>query len=231
MEAGLTASALAAALARIAHVQAHLSGPASAMLAIVAIGATLIRWLWAVTQHLTTMAHEGAHATMGSAVGRPVTGMRFKLNGEGATAIPGSGTLGSLSTGIAGYLGPSAFGLGAAELIRLGHIVAVLWVGLAGLVAIMTVLRFSFGIVSVLVAFVLLFGVAGFGTVGVQVLTAYAIAWFLLVSGVKMVRIDGKGNGDAKILRGATKIPHGFWWWLWQLGTAAALLFGATLLI
>jgi len=65
----------------------------------------------------------------------------------------------------------------------------------------------------------------------VQVLTAYAIAWFLLVSGVKMVRIDGKGNGDAKILRGATKIPHGFWWWLWQLGTAAALLFGATLLI
>ena len=139
--------------------------------------------------------------------------------------------LGPFPTAVAGYLGPSLFGVGAAALIRAGYIVAVLWLGVIGLLAIMAVLRKSFGVVSVVLAFVLLFGVAGFASVGVQVLTAYAVTWFLLVSGVKMVRIDGKANGDARKLRTITKVPHGFWWWLWQLSAGTALVFGATLLV
>jgi hypothetical protein len=63
------------------------------------------------------------------------------------------------------------------------------------------------------------------------VLTAYAVTWFLLISGVKTVRIDDKANGDAKKLRTITKVPHGFWWCLWQLGAGAALVFGATLFV
>jgi Peptidase M50B-like len=227
----MTASALAASLERIGQVQAHLSWPGSVLLALVALGATLIRWLWAVTQHITTMAHEGAHATVGSALGRKVNGVTFKANGFGATSLSGGGALGNFSALVTGYLGPSAFGVGAAALIKAGYIVAVLWIGLAGLLIIMTLLRKSFGIVSVIVAFALLFVVAGFASVGAQVLTAYAIAWFLLVSGVHMIRTDGKGAGDAGKLRGMTRIPVGFWSGLWLLGSAVALVFGAILLV
>jgi hypothetical protein len=67
----MTASALAASLERIGHVQAHLSAPASVLMAIIAIGASLVGWLWSVTQHVTTMAHEAAHAAVGSATKVP----------------------------------------------------------------------------------------------------------------------------------------------------------------
>jgi len=228
----MTASALVASLQRISQVQAHLSGPLSAALAILAIGAAFLRWLWPVTQHITTMAHEGAHATVGSAIGRQVKSMKFQPNGFGATAVAGKGVLGSLSTGIVGYLGPSIFGIGAAEMIKAGYIVAVLWIGIAGLLAIMTVLRGIFSIISVAIAFVLLFGVAGFASVAVQVLTAYGLAWFLLISGVQMIRIDVKaGAKDAEILRGLTKIPGRFWSGFWLVGSVIALVFGGIQLL
>jgi Peptidase M50B-like len=227
----MTASALVASLQRIGQVQAHLSGPLSVSLAILAIGAAFLRWLWPVTQHITTMAHEGAHATVGSAIGRQVKGMTFQANGFGATTVAGKGALGTLSTAIVGYLGPSAFGIGAAEMIKAGYIVAVLWIGVAGLLAILTVLRRSFGIVSVIVALVLLFGVAGFASVDVQVLTAYTLAWFLLVSGVQMIRIHGKGADDAKKLQGLTKIPGRFWSGFWLAGSVVALVFGGIQLL
>jgi hypothetical protein len=227
----MTASALVASLQRIGQVQAHLSGPLSALLAILAIGAAFLRWLWPVTQHITTIAHEGAHATVGSAIGRQVKGMTFQANGFGATTVSGKGAIGNLTTVSIGYLGPSAFGIGAAEMIKAGYIVAVLWIGVAGLLAILTVLRRSFGIISVIVALVLLFGVAGFASVNLQVLTAYALAWFLLISGVQMIRIDGKGAGDAKKLQGLTRIPGRFWSGFWLAGSVVALVFGGIQLL
>jgi Peptidase M50B-like len=227
----MTASALVASLQRIGQVQAHLSGPLSALLAILAIGAAFLRWLWPVTQHITTIAHEGAHATLGSAIGRQVKGMTFQANGFGATTVSGKGAVGNFTTVSIGYLGPSVFGIGAAEMIKAGYIVAVLWIGVAGLLAILTVLRRSFGIISVIVALVLLFGVAGFASVNLQVLTAYGLAWFLLISGVQMIRIDGKGAGDAKKLQGLTRIPGRFWSGLWLVGSVIALVFGGIQLL
>jgi hypothetical protein len=229
----MTASALVASLQRIAQVQAHLSGPLSVLLAIVAAAAAFVPWVWPLTRHVTVIAHEGAHATMASAVGRKVQGIEFKLDARGATHHSGNagGAAGSFAITLVGYLGPSLFGIGAAEMIKAGYIVAVLWIGLAGLLAIMTMLRTSFGVLSVIAAFALLFVVAGFASVGVQVVTAYAITWFLLVSSVKMIQIHGKANGDARQLRGKTKIPHGFWWWFWLAGSVVALVFGGIQLL
>jgi hypothetical protein len=227
----MTASALAASLQRIGQVQAHLSGPLSVSLAILAIGAAFLRWLWPVTRHVTTIVHEGAHATMSSVLGRKVGGITVSPRANGLTKFAAGGSVGTAAVWMAGYLGPSLFGIGAAEMIKAGYIVAVLWIGLAGLLAMMTMLRTSFGVVSVIAGFVLLFMVAGFASVGVQVVTAYAITWFLLVSSLKMIRIHGKANGDSKLLRGKTKIPHGFWWWFWQAGSIVALVFGGIQLL
>jgi len=131
----------------------------------------------------------------------------------------------------AGYLGPSGFGLGAAELISAGHIVAVLWAAMAALIAVMFMLRHSFGVLTVIVAFVFMLLMAGAANVGVQVLTAYALTWFLLVSGVRIVMIRGPQAADAGILRDITRIPRSFWSGFWLLGTAAALVYGAILLV
>lgn len=229
----MTASAFTASLQRIGQVQAHLSGPLSVLLALVAAAAAFIPWLWPLTRHITVMAHEGAHATMASAVGRKVDGIEFKRDAQGATHHSGSagGAPGSFAITFVGYLGPSAFGIAAAELIRIGYIVAVLWLGLAGLTAILFSMRRSFGIVTVLIALVAVFLVAGFATVEVQVVTAYAVTWFLLMSSVQIIRIRGKNADDAGKLQGMTRIPAGFWSNTWLAGALAALVFGAIQLV
>jgi hypothetical protein len=227
----MTGSSLVASLDRIGQVQSHLSAPIVVLLGLVAVGAVL-PGVWLVTHHLTVIAHEAAHASFGSAIGGTVAGIRLLHTAEGATAVSGTGALGNFFTFLVGYLGPSFFGVGAASLIRMGHIVAVLWVALGGLLSVMFVLRRSFGIVTVVVSFLLLFSLAGFAAVGVQILTAYGIAWFLLVSGLRrMLELRGKESGDADALRKMTKIPHRVWHGFWLAGTVAGLLLGAILLL
>jgi len=230
-EGWMSASGLAAALARIGQLQSHLPTAVSLLLALVA-AAAVSPGAWLVTRHITVMAHEGAHATVGSALGHKINGIEFALNADGATHTTGpGGKMGAFTILFAGYLGPSAFGIGAAELIKAGRIVAVLWAGLAALAAIMLVMRRSFGVITVILAILTLFSIAGFATVSVQVTTAYLIAWFLLVSSIRIITIRGKDADDAGKLSGLTKIPAGFWSRVWLLGSIAALVFGATLLL
>jgi hypothetical protein len=226
----MTAASLGAALARIGQVQPRLPGTVAVLLAILAVVA-MLPGVWLVTRHITVIAHEGAHATMGSALGRTVDGISLQRNADGATAISGGGKPGSAVIAAVGYLGPSLFGVVGAELIRTGHIVAVLWAATAALLAMMFVLRRSFGVLTVIVAFVFLLLLAGVAAVGVQVLTAYTLTWFLLVSGVRIVVIRGARADDARILRDMTRIPRGIWYGFWLLGTAGALVYGATLLV
>lgn len=89
----------------------------------------------------------------------------------------------------------------------------------------------GFGVISVAVTFAALFLIAGFASVGAQVLTAYVLAWFLLMSGIRIIVIHGTEAADAALLRGMTRIPRGFWSRLWLLGAVSALIFGATLLV
>jgi hypothetical protein len=164
-------------------------------------------------------------------MGRKITGMEINLKG-GATADEGSpGTLVNIPVTFAGYLGPSAFGIGAAELIRHGHIVAVLWVGLLCLLPVLYLARKSFGVVLVAAAMVALLLVLGRGSLGTQVVVAYAATWFLLGSGLRVLNIRGTESADGDALHKMTGLPHRFWLPLWLAGTVAALLFGATLLL
>lgn len=226
----MTAASLAAALDRIGQVQHQLPGVASVLMALVAAAAVLPA-SWSVTRHLQVMAHEAAHATVGSALGIKIAGIEFKRNGEGGTFPGPHGRGAGFVVLLAGYLGPTVFGIGAATLISAGYIVAVLWIAVVALIAILSVLRKGFGVMTVLVALTVLFFVAGFATVGVQVVTAYALAWFLLISGIRIVRIRGTESDDGDKLRKLTKIPQGFWYRFWLAGTVAGLLLGGILLM
>jgi hypothetical protein len=128
-------------------------------------------------------------------------------------------------------VGPSAFGLGAAKLIESGYILSMFWVFLVLLAILLLAVRFSFAFVTVPLAGALVFLVAKFAPAHTQVITAYATAWLLLLSGVRTVVEHGLGAADAKILRGATGIPKLIWSLLWLAGSLAALAVGGRLLV
>jgi hypothetical protein len=201
-------------------------------MAIAGFAAALIPGVWHAIRPLTAMAHEGAHATVGSAVGRTITKIDIKFNGDGATSHTGSddSTVIRFPITFIGYLGPSAFGVGAAALIRTGHIVAVLWIAVVGLAAIVFLAYKSVGVILVLIALALLLLLLGSTSVRTQVLSTYAVTWFLLVSGVRIIAEHGKGAVDAGTLHEITGIARSFWPIPWLLGALAALVFGATLL-
>ena len=60
-----------------------------------------------------------------------------------------------------------------------------------------------------------------------EILAAYAITWFLLLSGVRIVVQRGIGAGDAGLLKDHTSIPRLVWFALWLAGTLAAVVIGA----
>jgi hypothetical protein len=220
------------ALHDIVALQAHLPVTSSVLLGVAALGAVTVPGISGLTQHFNTMAHEGAHAAMGSVTGRRVTGMTLRGNGEGRTSLTKPRGLGFLLAGIAGYLGPSAFGLGAAWLIETRHIVAVLWLSLLALVCLAIMVRRSaFGLAAVLASGIVLFVVARYAPLGAEIALAYGIAWFLLVSGIRVVLQHGRHASDAVILRQLTRVPSSAWAAFWLLGSAAALILGGRWLV
>jgi hypothetical protein len=225
------ASSFGTELARIGELQARLPAAIAVGLGIVALGAAVLPDIWMLTRHVYTIAHEGAHATLGSAIGRKVNGVKMFRDGTGVTAVTSGEKAGSVMFLAVGYIGPSAFGVAAAKLIELGHMIAVLWLALVLLLLLLLVVRSSFGFLSVLASGAALYAVAVYTSVGAQVMAAYVIAWFLLLSGVRVVRDHGTGAADANELRGLTSIPRGFWSAFWFLGSVAALGLGGYLLV
>jgi hypothetical protein len=218
-------------LSRIGQTQAPLPAPAVLVIGLAALAAVGVQEIWLLARHVNTIAHEGAHAIAGSAVGRRIRGVKLQPNATGVTAMSGGPAAGRVTVGFVGYLGPSAFGLGAAKLIELGHSAAVLWLTLLLLVLMLVVLRGVFSFVPVLVVGGLLCIIARYGSVGADSVTAYAVAWFLLLSGVRVVLDHGANAADAGDLSKLTHTRPGCWAGLWLIGSVLALAVGGSLLI
>jgi hypothetical protein len=228
----MTGGSLGGAVSHIGELQAHLPAATSMLVGAVALGLAALPGFAGLTRPAATMAHEGAHAVMGSAMGRRVGGVELHRDGTGGTHLAPATGGGFILAAIVGYLGPSAFGLGAAKLIQVGHPIAVLWLVLALLAALAVLVRRSgFGIIAVALAGVLVYLMARYAPVGSQVALAYGIAWFLLVSGMRVVLLRGRGADDARLLREVTRLPRGLWAALWLAGSAAALIIGARMLV
>ncbi len=186
--------------------------------------------LWAVVRGIQLMAHEGAHAIVGSGEGGRVTKVELKANGKGLTEVVG-GQAASVSIPLAGYFGPSAFGLAAAALITQGLAVLVLWIAVALLVILVFSVRNAFGVVLVLGTGYLLLSVARSGLARAETVTAYGLAWLLLWSGVRNVLGRNVGAKDAGILRELTGLPEVLWFLVWLAGTVAAMVYGWRMLV
>lgn len=207
--------------------------PASVSLAIglLAAAAAVMPALWAASQHLHVIAHEGGHALMGSAMGHRVSGVSMNVKGTGVTRTIGAGGLRIFLTSFFGYLAASAAGVGAAKLISLGHSVAVLWLLILGLAILLLVAQGFFAWFCIACAGVLLFLTARYTAIGAQLAIVYGITWFLLISGVTVSVKHWKTSGDAANLRKQTHLPRVLWSVLWLIGCVTALVYGAGLLV
>lgn len=211
--------------------QAPLSGGTAAFIGVAALGVIVFDAGWRVVHHFTVMAHEGAHAVVAFFLFRSVRGIGLYADATGGTDISPATGLGAIPIALSGYVGPSVFGLGAAKLIELSYATVVLWVLLFLLGVLLVGLRWSFGLISVFLAGGIVFFIARYTPMPIQVGAAYAIAWLLLLSGVRRVLEVGTGSDDGGLLRGMTGIPQALWFLFWLAATLAAAVVGARLLI
>jgi hypothetical protein len=215
----------------VSTAQAVLPGSTATVIGLAAFGVVVFDAGWLVVRHLAVMAHEGAHALTGLLLLRSVHGIELRSDATGGTDIRPATGLRSVPIALSGYLGPSGFGLGAAKLIELRYTPAVLYVVLFLLAVLLAGLRRSFGLISVLAAGGVVLGIARYTPMHIQVISAYAVAWLLLLSGVRRVVEVGLRSDDGIRLRGITGLPHALWFLFWLAATVAAAAEGTRLLI
>jgi len=217
-------------LQQIGDLQGRLNGFLAILIGLTAAVVVLLPALWEVSQHVNTMAHEGGHALMCVLIGQKLDSVKMKLDGTGATS-PSKNEKYSRTVGVIGYLAPGLLGLGAAKLIEMRHIVDVLWLFLLGLLLLLVVARGWFAPICVLATGFLLYLIVRYGSVGLQVVVAYGMTWFLLFSGFTMVIKHNRNAGDAGNLRKATHVPESLWVLIWLIGSTFTMILGAVLLV
>ena len=213
--------------------QAPLPGMEAVLIGLAALAVMLIPFLWPFVEQFNTMAHEGAHAVVGSVMGFTLAGVTMDMESNGITEwakAPDTGPRRTL-TRFVGYLGPSGFGLCAAKLIETGRVITVLWLAIFLLVLLLFTIRKSFGIVSVPAAIALLALVVHYSRDGLETVIIYGLTWLLLLSGVRVAAAHGANAGDAANLSRTTYIPRTIWALLWLAGTVLAVVIGGKWLV
>jgi hypothetical protein len=198
----------------------------------------LALFTWPIMKHTITLAHEGGHALFVKLSGGTVESVKVNRGTSSGTSFAGLGGLGRFVSALAGYLGPSLFGLAGAVLLTRGRTVAVLWLSLAFLALMMLVVANLFGAVVLVGTGGLLVLAARYATGEAQTVAAYTWVWFLLIGGFLHVldfrreRAKGPDTGsDAVQLRRMTYLPAPLWVGFFWLATLAALLYGAAVLL
>ena len=212
------------------------SAPPSRGIALAGLGVALflIVGIWEIAGHASTMAHEGAHAAVfvlvGLGVRRVVIDYDDVRGHRGFTepARPGVSVL----AGMAGYYGPSLFGLLGAALLVNGSATGVLWVYLVLLGLLLVVVRNLFGFFIVLLTGAILYLTVTYGSAMAQMIAAAAVVWLLLVVGVVLAFEHFWGGADYGILQEATLfIPRIIWALLAVAVSLSALYFAGSWLL
>jgi hypothetical protein len=215
---------------RIGEIQPRLPSGTSLSIGLAALIAVAFPPTWMFVRYFTVMAHEGSHAVVGSLWGFKIKGVRlFWKDAAGETEPDGEGNL--VPPLLVGYFGPSLFGLAAAKLISIGHSIAVLWLTLVMLVVLLALVKNVFGLVTILIAGVVIYDFARYGTVTHQTMAAYGIAWLLLLSGVRGVLRRWDRSDDAAQLAARTKIVPLTFAQIWLVGAIFAVFVGARLMM
>lgn len=230
----MTPAPLDTLLSRIGEIQTPLPAPVALLVGILVFVVMLGPTLYKITTHAETVVHESAHALVGLVTGHTIRSVTINRDGGGSTVMKPDEGFGFGVAAFVGYVGASAAGLIAAGLISIGHIVAVLWLGLLLLAIMLPMVRKFFGGIVILACGALLCFIVCYTTVGVETAVAYGVTWFLLMSAPKRalgVASKPKKVKDATALAEMTFLWPSAWCFLWVVGTIAALVVGGAILV
>ncbi len=196
--------------------------------------------LWPLASFAITIAHEGGHAFTASLMGGTIDSIEVNSRSNstrGQTNVDQIGPFGKFLTGLAGYIGPSIFGLTGTLLLVADKVVDVLWLSLFFLLLALVQMRNLLGAVAVVITggvIILALRVGG----GVQDFLTYMWIWFLLLGGFGHVaafqraRAQGPDTGsDAYKLRQLTHLPASLFLGFFWLFSLLSLLYGGVLLL
>ncbi len=192
---------------------------------------------WPTVRLGVTVAHEAGHALVAVAVGRRLQGIRLHADTSGVTLSRGRPTgPGMIATLAAGYLTPAAVGVGAALLLAAGRGVAMLWLLVLILAALLIWVRNGYGALTIVVAGAGLALITWYGEPPVQSALAYLVAWMLLLAAPRPVaELIGAGrrrsrSSDPDQLARLTPVPAFAWCVGLLLANLAGLMLGVTTL-
>jgi hypothetical protein len=194
--------------------------------------------LFLITKFVSVIPHEGGHALIGKLLFQRLKEIRFQSDGGGFTDFdPQPPWLFNILVGLAGYLGPSMFGLLAAEMLVRGWTRMVLWGSLLLLLVMLLAVRGVVGWITVPGLMVVIGYIAIKAEPPLQLLYTYMWVWFLLIAPVEQMfvflqaKIYNNNRSDAAGLQQLTRLPRELWALVFLAGTIAALVYGARLLL
>ena len=202
----------------------------------VALAAVASPRAWRVARIVVTIVHESGHALVALVTGRHLSGIRLYRSTAGVTESAGKPTgPGIVLTCAAGYPAPSLLGLGAAALLAVGHLTAMLLLSLVLLAGLIIAIRNFYGMLAVLATGGAIAAVSVLAAPVVQAGFGYAMTWFMLLGGVRpVIELQGerrRGGGprrtDADQLARLTRVPGAVWVTIFGLVAVAALAVSA----
>jgi hypothetical protein len=206
--------------------------------AVAALVVVVWRPVWRLARNAITIAHEGGHALVAVLCGRQLQSIRLHSDTSGLTVTRGKRSgLGMVLTLLVGYVAPSILGVAGAVALASGHIRLTLWIAIALLFLMFTMIRNFYGVLTILLAGGAVFAVSWYASVRVQALFAYAGVWFLLVGGVRptfeLARQRRRGrarDSDVDQLATITGLPGALWLGLQMIVAIVAVAWAAHLL-
>jgi hypothetical protein len=193
--------------------------------------------LWRFTKWTIVVTHEGGHALFGALFGQKVSSIKLSAAGGVTQFPPTMPWFADLLITLAGYLGPSAVGLGGVYLLLRGRPEAVLWISMGLMVLLLLKVRNPLAFLTVIATGGVLYWVARHWEDPAQLAFGYAWVWFLLMGATRnitdlfWVTHAGDSGSDAAVLQRLTWLPDIFWLAVFWLATMSALLYGGALML
>jgi hypothetical protein len=220
------------------------------ILLLIATAITLVLWFLPLAEYLVypirlfvTFIHESSHALVAVLTGGSVQSLTISMDGSGVVYSAPSGTIGTLLTSSAGYLGTTAFGVLMLVLIRRSFspnkILTALGIFVAAMTLLFTVISPVFNFLSLNASFssivftviaggILAAGLVGLGIYAKPNVASFAVAFLavqcLLNAALDLVNVffinaplvGTDMHTDAANMATATGIPGIMWVLIWM---------------
>jgi hypothetical protein len=218
---------------------AHAQAPLWLVFVTGLVAAAIAGGAWVVVRAAVTVAHEGGHALTAAAVGGRVVDINIYRHGGGLTnaKIAESHQGKRFLFYLAGYIGPSLFGVAGAILLSTGRVRAALWLSLVLVACGLWLAKGWFSVGAMAAVGGLIFLIIRYAGAGAQTFLTYTWVWFLLIGGIRGVfvlaeiRASGKDtDSDAYELSKLTSLPAAIFVGFFALVGFVALVAGGLIM-